>query len=1029
MTDGAVDVTGAAGIDELLSDAFEPSGDPDPEKAAVARLTAWCASSTAGDWSLFARRLRRDGLDAGQVLARFGGARLRPGADPPAWVDDAAWVRQTMCAQRITETPTSAARYPFDDLIHPLVDEAERRLHNTVGRSRTGIVDAAARVDLRELLTRRISGVLAPALYLQFATGQPDYRRFIETMRSQGLQQLFGENPVMLRLVATVTRQWVDAAGEFLHRLDADRDALARLLGISGTDRVRGIAGALSDPHHGGRSVLCVQFGCGARVMYKPRDLRADTAWQAMVERLNRDAPVRLRAVRTLARNGYGWSEFVEHTGCDTSGVRRFFVRAGALLALLHGFAAADIHQENLVAAGDHPVPIDLETLLQAAPDADLSHPASAADERARARVADSVLAVGLLPGYARAPDDQVYPVGGVASGWAGAEILTWQAVNSDAMRPVRARAAGAATPNLPHVAGEYARLADHVDDFLRGYRDYAKYLAAQDPDELTAGFAGVPVRRVLRPTRFYGLLLRRLTDHTTMDDGAIWSAQADFVARLANWETEEPLWALQRAERTALLRLDVPRFEMLSDGCDLGDEHGPLVATGMTPGLQRARARLRGLDAHEIAWQAELIGQTVAGGGDAAVARPGTARPEYVAGSPAVENVSDVCQAADAVAAELCRIAIRAGGAAAWIGTGWVGDSDVAQPAVLGHDLYNGTPGIAVFLAAHARVRQAGESSDLARAAVAHLRAQLRSANAPHLARVLGLGGAVGLGSLVYALTVMSDLLGDEELRADADRAAALMTGGLAASDRRLDVIGGSAGAILCLLRLHRDTARQEHLDAAVRCGEHLLGVERAGAPGRRSWRGYGPHGAALNGMSHGAAGFAYALSALASATGRADFAAAATECLEFGRGPEIQGDEHNPARAQWCRGAVGVGLARLGMVRRGAAWSDDIARDVDGALAAADHGWPGAVDTLCCGSLGSVELWREAAARTGRPDGTAHRRLQAVLSHGELSGDFRWNAGTRRFNVGLFRGIAGVGYTCLRDLEGSLPNLLIWE
>jgi lantibiotic modifying enzyme len=29
----------------------------------------------------------------------------------------------------------------------------------------------------------------------------------------------------------------------------------------------------------------------------------------------------------------------------------------------------------------------------------------------------------------------------------------------------------------------------------------------------------------------------------------------------------------------------------------------------------------------------------------------------------------------------------------------------------------------------------------------------------------------------------------------------------------------------------------------------------------------------------------------------------------------------------------------------------------------------------------------------------------------------------------LGLFRGLAGVGYTLLRQVDGALPNVLIWE
>jgi len=44
-------------------------------------------------------------------------------------------------------------------------------------------------------------------------------------------------------------------------------------------------------------------------------------------------------------------------------------------------------------------------------------------------------------------------------------------------------------------------------------------------------------------------------------------------------------------------------------------------------------------------------------------------------------------------------------------------------------------------------------------------------------------------------------------------------------------------------------------------------------------------------------------------------------------------------------------------------------------------------------------------------------------------LNGDYRWNGGNRRYNLGLFRGLAGVGYTALRQVDRSLPNVLIWE
>ena len=72
----------AATIDELLSDKFETlPGQKSDADLAARRLAAWCQSCASGDWSLFNRRLKRDGLSIGQVLTRF--ATVRRSASAP----------------------------------------------------------------------------------------------------------------------------------------------------------------------------------------------------------------------------------------------------------------------------------------------------------------------------------------------------------------------------------------------------------------------------------------------------------------------------------------------------------------------------------------------------------------------------------------------------------------------------------------------------------------------------------------------------------------------------------------------------------------------------------------------------------------------------------------------------------------------------------------------------------------------------------------------------------------------------------
>ncbi len=1060
----------AATIDELLSADFEPlpgqKGDAD---LATRRLAAWCRSCASGDWSLFERRLIRDGLTIGQALTRFASIRRRPLAAAPAWIADAIWIEAAL--QSAGEGAREIAAHDpgepcaFEHLLAPVVAEADARLCSNIQARVLGNLTESAHGCLRRSLLHELSALMAPALYERFDqarkaaasadTAAPQqvaattrYDQFVAEMKGGGFRRLFEDKPVLLRLTAILTRQWIETAREFVLRLDVDLAAIRRdILLTDAAARVATIEGDLSDPHNGGRSVRIVSFEDGTRVLYKPKDLRLDVAWRDLIERLNQDdAPMELRAVRAIARDGYGWTEFINHTGCaDAEGCRRFFRRAGAWLALLHCFAATDMHQENMIAAGDHPVPIDLETILQPTAEEHKSEdPEGEAFDAAIEMLANSVMTVGLLPAFARSPENKVFAVGGMTADWNSKTRLRWNQINSDEMRPAKAKETSETNPNLPHVEGRYAKFSDHVGDFVHGFEQYASFLLGRNTEAkgtgLLDGFAGVPVRKVIRATRFYYMLLQRLKNHQSMTDGVLWSAQADFVARLADWERDaDPIWPLQRAERSALLTLNVPYFMSPSDGTDIRDAQGVSVPTGATSGLDRARARIAGLDAREIGWQIEVIRHNTS-----SLAKPGISptlpvpdeiRPDRT-GAPAAEIFA---AEADRIAEEIGRQAIRRGPGAAWIGLDWLGDAEVFQLVCLGPELYNGVSGITLFLAAHAQVTGSASSRELARAGLARLRKALRGRNAPRMARALGIGGAAGLGSIVYALTVTSKSLRDDALLADAQVAAALFSDDLIAADKRLDVIGGSAGAILGLLRLHRDTGSVDVLARALKCGEHLIAQSRLGPEGRRSWvgQGFGPH--PLNGMSHGAAGFAYALASLAAATGREDFAAAAAECIAF-EDSSYDAERHNwpdlrwdaPAwPCQWCHGAPGIGLARLATARRGGIDAHLLRDDARNAVEGVEQSWRGLVDTLCCGSLGSIEFFSAAGDGLARSDlrDLASQRLAAVVQAAAARGDYRWNSGKGRFNLGLFRGLAGVGYTALRRLDRSLPNVLIWE
>ncbi|MBO0717900.1 MAG: DUF4135 domain-containing protein, partial [Rhizobiales bacterium] len=461
----------AATIDELLSDAFEVSPEitTDADLAAQ-RLAAWRRACAAGDAALFARRLMRDDLSQVETENRLARTRRRAGAPYPQWVEDAIWIEQAVQEAGRIDLEVAPV-YPFEDFFTALIERAEALVWTGVDGGTCNCFDARARASLRHMLLSVLSELCAPALYQRFAKSReldkshdPDtsaqapgtarYREFIADLRSGGSRKLFEQKPVLLRLIAVLTRQWIDTTREFIDRLAADLPAIRReLIKAPAGANIVEIRSGVSDPHNGGRCVSIVTFGDGTKVVYKPKDLRLDVAWHELVERLNgAGAPITLKAARALSRNDYGWTEFIEHAGCaDARDCDTFFRRAGAWLALLHCFAATDIHQENMIAVGDHPVPIDLETILQpSAEEHKIGAPEAQAFDAAMEIVSNSVMTVGLLPAYGRSVDNNVFAMGGMTAEWGARTVIQWKHLNTDAMRPAKVEEAGGATPNLP---------------------------------------------------------------------------------------------------------------------------------------------------------------------------------------------------------------------------------------------------------------------------------------------------------------------------------------------------------------------------------------------------------------------------------------------------------------------------------------------------------------------------------------------------------------------------------------------------
>jgi lantibiotic modifying enzyme len=239
---------------------------------------------------------------------------------------------------------------------------------------------------------------------------------------------------------------------------------------------------------------------------------------------------------------------------------------------------------------------------------------------------------------------------------------------------------------------------------------------------------------------------------------------------------------------------------------------------------------------------------------------------------------------------------------------------------------LYSGSAGIALFLAAMAEALPDRSYGEAAEGALRPILDVFRDPQAKMLLADEGLGVGHGLGGIVYALTLSSIFLDQPEYINSARHVVEHITPERIASDRKLDVEGGSAGAILGLSALYQAYPDASVLDVASACGRHLLKHQQPGPEGGAAWK--SRKGDMLAGFAHGASGVALALVRLGRLVNDQTLVVAAERALEFedslydtekknwpltlvDRGT---GRQESRNMSAWCHGAPGI--AQLDLV-----------------------------------------------------------------------------------------------------------------
>ena len=424
-------------------------------------------------------------------------------------------------------------------------------------------------------------------------------------------QKLLDKYPVILRLYLKMTLQLGNYLEEFTqHFLDDKADLENNLFDGDNIGKILDLEMNFSDAHFGGRTVIKVTFDNNRTLIYKPRTVKNDILYQRVYDRFARACGLDTYKCRLLDRGTYGWSEFLHTDKCESrDAVGRYYRRLGIQLFICYLYSIKDMHYENIMAVGEYPVLVDLETF----PGRSWQNEDGDIQSQALIKLANSTLTTGALPMAVWNFDGRGVRLG--ALGMGGRQKLPLKvpcAINGKTsdMKIVMYHPEIEMKDNLPVLDGSIVNPADYTDELLSGFRMAYDYAYAHKADMLRDAkeIFSLNSRCLLRNTQQYSMYMSTSAYPAFMTD---MYRQNLFFWELRNSDKVKGPWKnkIVRYETECLSYRDIPYFYTKGTTCSLFDSFGTEYENYYkTSALDDFKDKLSGLCDADRNFQAGII-------------------------------------------------------------------------------------------------------------------------------------------------------------------------------------------------------------------------------------------------------------------------------------------------------------------------------------------------------------------------------------------------------------------------------------
>ena len=1000
-------------------------------------LQNWRRISSKNDSNIFRQRLKKDKIKLKKIASQLFSQTLKRNNNIK-WDKNLEWIYESIQNKDYNNFRSKKAVYPFEDLYFNLIETAFLKLY----KPKKFKFSKKVKTILLEDLLSKITTITQYALYEEFLSfikissnenkknkNNYFYKLFTDYFRSNYIEKFFRKYPVLLRLLSTIVSQWLDSNNIFLKRLEKDSYRIFKQLNFR-ANIISNIDISLSDPHNYGKSVYKIQNSSGKIILYKPKSLKTDYNFSKLIGKINNlNPPEKLMLPKVLSFNNYGWTEYIHHKACkNLKDFNSYYRKAGSWLGILYLYSATDFHAENIIAYKNFPVPIDFETIMQPSFLNTKRKIFSKSVIDANLFIDDSVNSVGMLPNFSLFKDNKkVYDNSGLKGGRSSYQTKIWKNVNKDDMYLKKILFADPPNKNLPFLKSKTGNFNSYVDEFINGFKNYLNFIIRLREkfgnNLFLKDFKKIDTRVVIRPTRFYYLLLERLKNHKYMNNGILWSLNSDFVTRLSNFENKIHInnWKIHNIEREDLLDFNIPYLKLSFFNSNIQNKL-----------FKSLRDKLNNLNDKEIKTQSSIIEQLLS-----LVKKKkekiNLNHKKLLLKKYNFSKKNFFENEAHNIYQKIISLAFKDKNNLSWVGINWLGESNVGHLSNLDPYIYNGNLGIAIFLEAYGKVFKNKNAKKYAYKSVRNIIENIKMNHKTNFLQNQSIGGLVGLGSLIYGFCALYNI---SKKRIYLNTSLSILKKinlEQINKDKSLDILDGVSGLILSLIYMNKVIKDPIIKKVLEHCGDYLINQPMLKYKGYKSWKSISiSSNLPLTGMSHGASGFALALYSLYNLIPKKKYYECLRDCFNYednffdkkkNNWLDLRGfDNLNPN--QWCHGAVGIGFSRLSMIKikRKKLLINDLEKAINSSL----NAWPNIKDTICCGKMSTILFLYDYSKFTKNNEikNLAIDYLYSTIKLSKINKGY--NLGAKYYyNPGLFLGLSGIGYVILNFLDNDLPNI----